>query len=1023
MSEPQDSLPALGVRRPWLVTVLHLLIVIAGLAALLGVEVRELPDVDRPIVSVRAVFPGASPETMDAEVTSLIEGAVARVSGVNTLESSSEENSARIRVEFQPGINLDAAAADVREAVSRVERELPDGLEQLTVYKSDEDAEPIVVLAASSDLYTEEALTRIVEKDIVPELISIAGVADVPLFGQRQRFLRVAVDPLRMTSYGLSISDLADVLREAALDVPVGSFRSRDQDLLVRTDASAVTEEAIADLVIRDGIRVADVASVLFAPEDAQSFGRLNGRRVVGFEIVRQAGSNTIEISAAVDRALTGLNQRLDGVKITKISDNAEFISGSVREVVRSLALATLVVCGVIWLFSGSLRITLVPSLAIPIALLGTLAVIWMLGFSINILTLLALVLATGLIVDDAIIVLENVQRRRQEGLGAKAAAVLGTQQVFFAVVATTAVLIAAFVPIAFLPGTAGRLFQEFGIVLAVAVTISSFVALSLVPASLAGFADGGTANASRPLARIGNRLTGFYENALSTSLRHPVITASFAIILGVGAAAMYPLLGQELLPDEDRGTLYVTASGPDGVGLAYTERQGDRIEDVLQPLLDSGEATALYTIIGRYDPNRAQVLVRLAPWDERQRSQQDIAAELQPILSRMPGASVRVSSPNSLGLRGEGGLEVALVGTDYTEIYQAARELADEIETGLPNLIRPRVSYQPTQPQISIEVDRRRATDLGVPLADLASTLRVMIDGMEVVDLNVGDDAIPIFLEAPSATINEPSDLANLYVRSGDSSLIPLSALVSLKEEGVAAELDRHAQRRGIEIDADVRTGYPLQSAVSDLRSSADRILPQGITFIPLGAAATLEETNRDALLTDAFALLIVLLLLIAQFESITSALVVMLIVPFGLAAALFALFVTGTTLNVYSQVGLIMLVGLMAKNGIILVEFADQLRDQGASVTDAIQKAAQVRLRPIVMTLVSTVFGALPLILSTGPGAEARHAIGWVVFAGLGLAAVFTLFLTPLVYRFIAPLSKPRGNAAASLERELQQ
>ncbi|MCR9259032.1 MAG: efflux RND transporter permease subunit [Pseudomonadaceae bacterium] len=1022
MSEPQNSLPALGVRRPWLVTVLNLLIVIAGVAALFGVEVRELPDVDRPIVSVRAVYPGASPETMDAEVTSLIEGAVARVSGVSTLESSSEENSARIRVEFQPGFDLDAAAADVREAVSRIERELPDGLEQLTVYKADQDAEPIVVLAASSDLYTEEALTRIVEQDIIPELISIAGVADVPLFGQRQRFLRVAVDPLRLTSFGLSISDLTLVLREAALDVPVGSFRSLDQDLLVRADASAVTEEAIADLVIKDGIRVADIASVLFAPEDAQSFSRLNGRRVVGLEVVRQAGSNTIEISAGVEQAMERLNQRLDGVQITKISDNAEFISGSVQEVVRSLALATMVVCSVIWLFSGSLRITLVPSLAIPIALLGTLAVVWVLGFSINILTLLALVLATGLIVDDAIIVLENVQRRRQEGLGAKAAAVLGTQQVFFAVIATTAVLIAAFVPIAFLPGTAGRLFQEFGIVLAVAVTISSFVALSLVPASLAGFADGGAAKVDRPFARIGRRFTGYYKKSLKTALRFPLVTTSLAIALALGAVALYPVLGQELLPDEDRGVLYVNASGPDGVGLAYTERQGDRIEDVLQPLLDSGEVAALYTIIGRYDPNRVQVLVRLAPWSERQRSQQAIAAEIQPILSRIPGASVRVSSPNSLGLRGEGGLEVALTGTDYPEIFAAARELADAIETEAPNLIAPRISYQPTQPQLSLEVDRRRATDLGVPLTDLASTLRVMIDGLEVVDLNVGDDAIPIFLEAPRASINEPADLANLFVRSGDANLIPLSSLVSLKEEGVAAELDRHAQRRGIEIDADVRAGYPLQSAVNDVRVLADRLLPQGIGFIPLGAAATLEETNRDALLTYAFALLIVLLVLIAQFESITSALVVMLIVPFGLAAALFALYITGTTLNVYSQVGLIMLIGLMAKNGIILVEFADQLRDGGASVAQAIQEAARVRLRPIVMTLVSTVFGALPLILSTGPGAEARHAIGWVVFAGLGLAAVFTLYLTPLAYRYIAPWSKPRGDAAASLERELR-
>ncbi len=1020
MNMQSADLAGLSVRRPWLVTVLNLLVVIAGLAALLGVEVRELPDVDRPIVSVRAEYLGASPETMDAEVTGLLEGAVARVSGVRTIQSSSEENSARIRVEFQPGVSLDAAAADVREAVSRSARELPDNLEQLTVYKADEDAEPIVVLAAYSDVLDEAALTRIVEQDIVPELISIAGVADVPLFGQRQRMLRVVVDPMRMSSFGLSITDVAAVLRQASLDVPVGSFRSSEQDLLVRADASAITESGIADLVVRDNIRIGDIASVVFGPEDASSFSRLNGRRVVGLEVVRQAGSNTIEIAGSVDRALERLNARFEEVELAKISDNAEFIRGSVWEVVVSLGLATLVVIAVIRLFSGSMRTTLVPSLAIPIALLGTVAAIWLLGFSINILTLLALVLATGLIVDDAIIVLENVQRRRQEGLGARAAAVLGTRQVFFAVVATTAVLIAVFVPIAFLPGTAGRLFREFGIVLAIAVIISSFVALTLVPAALSGYGDPGRSGRLQRHSKFGEMLAGFYQRSLSRALAYPVLTVLITLGLAASAGLLYPLLDQELLPEEDRGTLFVNASGPDGVGLEYTERQANRLENVLQPLLDSGIAESLYTIVGRYDPNRAQILAKLAPWDERP-SQQQITSELQSVLSAMPGSSVRISSPNSLGLRGSGGLEVALVGSEYPAIFSVAQEMAFAIETELDNVIQPRVSYQPTQPQLSVAVDRRRAVDLGVPLGELADTLQAMIDGKELVDLNVGDEAVPIFLEAPSGAIDEPADLVNLFVRAGDSGLVPLSSLVSLTESGVAAELDRHAQRRAIEIDAEVRAGYPLQSALNDLDSLAERILPPGIDLIPLGEAATLQEASRDAMITYAVALLVVFLVLVAQFESLTSGLVVMLVVPFGLAAAVFALFLTGTSLNVYSQVGLVMLVGLMAKNGIMLVEFADQLRDRGASVAEAIEEAASVRLRPIVMTLISTVFGALPLILSTGPGAEARHAIGWVVFAGLGLAAGFTLYLTPVAYRLIAPFSKPRSETAAGLEREL--
>ena len=1020
-----DDLPALGVRRPWLVTVMNLLIAITGLAALLAVEVRELPNVDRPVVSVRAVYPGASPETMDAKVTSIVEGAVARVSGVLDIRSSSEENNARIRIEFRPGADLDDAAAEVREAVSRVSRELPDDVEQLAVYKADEDAQEILQIAVMSDRHSEEALTRIIEQDIVPGLVALPGVAEVPLFGDREQVLRVTLDPLRLTSYGLTVSDVAAVLRQAPLDVPAGSFRSSDQELIVRADASVVTEDEIGRIIIRGGVRIADVATVFFSPADAVSHVRLDGRGVIGMGVVRKAGSNTIEISAGVRTALGRLDQRFDDIDFVVISDSADFIRGSVREVVTSLLLAIAVVIATIRVFSGSLRLTLIPAVAIPVALLGTLSAIWLFGFSINILTLLALVLATGLIVDDAIVVLENIQRRRRQGLGASAAAVLGTRQVFFAVVATTAVLVAVFVPIAFLPGTAGGLFREFGLVLAVAVTISSFVALSLVPSAMAHTPVGDQTEG--PLMQrvhaAGARLGRLYGTAVERTLDHPLITLAVAILAAVSAAGLYGQLERELLPPEDRGRIYAYATGPDGVGLTYTERQASRLEDLFRPLVESGEVERLYTVVGRYDPNRARVLAPLAPWSERERSQQEIQAELAPLLAAMPGARAGTYSPNSLGLRGAGGggIEVALVGNDYEEIHAAARDFAAAIDSELPRLGQASISYQPTQPQLSVRIDRRRAADLGVLLPDLATTLRAMIDGEEIIDLSVGDQAVPILLEGGSGAIEDPSDLVNLYVRSSDGALVPLSAMVSLVEEGVASELDRQDQRRAIEVDAEIEPGYPLQSAIDDLEALADRMLPPGISMITQGEAATLQETTRDTLITYGFALLIVFLVLVAQFESLTSALVVMLIVPFGLAATVFALFLTGTSLNIYSRVGLILLIGLIAKNGILMVEFADQLRDRGASVREAISGSARVRLRPVTMTLVSTVFGALPLILSSGPGAEARHAIGWVVFGGLGLAALFTLFLTPVLYLGIARFSSPRSTAEASLDAQL--
>ena len=516
----QGGLTELGVRRPWLVLVVNLLIAIGGLAALLAIEVRELPDVDRPIVSVRAFLPGASPETMDAEVTRLLEGAAARVSGALEINSASEENNTRIWIEFRSDIDVDQAASDVREAVSRIERDLPDAVEQLSVFKADERSEEIIRIAVKSNVYAEEALNRVIEQDIVPRFISLPGVADVPLFGSRQRVLRIILDPLRLTSYGLTVADVTAVLRAAPLDVPAGSFRAGDQQLLVRADAAVTKEEDIASLIIRDQIRIGNVAKVAFSPEDSTGFVRLNGERVVGIGIIRQAGSNTIEIAEGVRTAVKDINDRMNGVTLQVISDDSIFIRGSVREVITTLLISILVVIGTIRLFTGSMRLTLIPAIAIPVSLLGTLAASWALGFSINILTLLALVLAAGLIVDDAIVVLESVQQRRSEGAGPSAAAVTGTRRVFFAVIATTAVLVAVFIPIAFLPGTAGRLFQEFGLVLAVAVAISSFVALSLVPAAMANLPP--AAPKERRLAVIGMQLAERYHRSLRFVLNAP---------------------------------------------------------------------------------------------------------------------------------------------------------------------------------------------------------------------------------------------------------------------------------------------------------------------------------------------------------------------------------------------------------------------------------------------------------------------------------------------------------------------
>ncbi|MDC0601426.1 efflux RND transporter permease subunit [Aliiglaciecola sp.] len=943
-----NDLPSLSVRRPVLIVVVNLLIMIAGLAALSGLEVRELPDVDRPRLTVTANFPGGSPETVDTEVTSRLEGAIARVSGVKAIRAQSEEGFSRTVVEFRPGVNLEDAANETREAISRVQRELPDDVERLSIIKADNDAQAVVNLAVSSSAMSMEAMTDVVETDLAPLFLSIPGVADVRLNGDRERVLRVTLEPLRLTSFGLSVTEVANALRLAPFDVPAGSLRSTDQTLIVRADATSVTAAQVKDIVIQGDTRIGDVADVYFGPADSQSLVRLDGTPVIGLGILRQASSNTIEISDEVLAMVEELRLRFPELDITVTSDDAEFIRGSVAEVITSLAFTIALVVATLWLFIGSGRATIVPALA------------------------------------------------------------------------TTAVLVAVFIPIAFLPSTAGRLFREFGGVLATAVIISSFVALSLVPALTAKLPL--KKNAKHFLSGFGQRCLNGYIRSLQWCLRHSWVVLLFSVVSAIAAYQVYTSLDNELLPSEDRGNIRIFARGPDGVGINFMDRQADKMEAALAPFVEAGEIKSVYTVVGQWDPNIVFIRVPLEPWSQREQSQQDIINKLRPKVAAIPGAPGRAFGGNSLNLRGQGGgLELALTGEDYDEIYQAALAFKEAIESRLPDFGNARISYQPTQPQLRVNIDRRRAEELGVNFSDISSTLRAAINGDDIADLNVGDQSIPIILQASNANLSNPSDLTNLYVSSRNGGLVPLSSLAFITEEGVAAELERHAQRRAIEIDIELADDASLQSAVESLRSLGQEVLPNGIGLVFLGEARTFQETSNQVMLTYILAFVIVLLVLAAQFESVNSAVVVMLTVPFGIAAAIFALYLTGTSINIYSQIGLVMLIGLLAKNSILLVEFADQLRDRGFEVKDAIIEAGKVRLRPIMMTLVSTILGGLPLILSTGAGAESRNAIGWVVFGGLGIAVVFTLYLTPVLYSLLARLTKPRADEAKRLEQEL--
>ena len=1014
------GLAGLSVRRPYLAAVMNLMIIIAGIGALFGLEVRELPDVDRPIVVVRANFPGASPTTVDAEVTSVVEGAVARVEGVVSVRSSSEEGNFRVRAEFRPDRDLNVAANDIREAVSRIERGLPNEVEDLFVIKSENDAAPVIEIAVWSEAGGLDGLTRRIEDEVVPELMAIDGVADVAIYGDRERVLRVEVDPRRLAAYSLSIGEVSALLSAAQFDVPVGSFEADQLKVLVRADASVVDPTEIEHLILRDSIRLGDVADVYFAPATAFSHARLDGRLIVNLGIIRQASSNTVGISDDVRKAITQLEHRLPDLRFAVTNDEAVFVLGAIVEVLAALAMAFGIVIAVIWLFIGRIGATLAPALAIPVALGGSLAAIWLLGFSINLVTLLALVLATGLVVDDAIVVIENIQRRRAEGYGPRAAAVIGTKQVFFAVLATTATLVAVFVPISFLPSAAGRLFTEFGFVLAIAVILSSFVALTLVPMIASRIETLGQSNGSNTLGR---HLATLYDHALRPTLAAPLIALTVAALVAGSAAFVYGNLGEELIPAEDRGVVIVSMQGPDGVGLDHTDRYVEAVEQMFAPWVESGVARNLYSITGRFDLNRGEVGARLVDWGERSVTQADIEADIRAELATLVGVHARIRGGNSLGLRGTqgDGLFIALNGPSYPRIAEAAFDFADHL-AAVPGLSGVRVHYQATQPQLSIQVDRARASDLGVPMSELSATLRALVDEDRLMDLTIEGVGVPVVLQSAAGVVRDPVDLLNLYVRSDSGSLVPLSQLVAFTEEGVAAELDRYGQRRAVEITASVAPELSLRDAVDRTRALARDVLPPDIGLLFSGEAATLEETSSDLMATFVIALVVVFLVLVAQFESVTSALVVMLTVPFGVCAAVFALWLTGTTVNIYSQIGVLMLIGIMAKNGILLVEFADQLRDKGARPIEAAYEAARVRLRPIAMTLVSTVLAGLPLIFGDGPGAEARAAIGWIVFGGLGLAAMVTLLLTPAAYTLVAGLSGPRAASADALEADFE-
>lgn len=1014
------------IRRPVLTVVLNLLIIVAGYTALQGIEIRELPNVDRPIVTVRASYEGATPETMDAQITAIIESAVSRVQGVTSISSTSSYGSSRVTIEFSSSTNLESAAMDVRDAVSGIRRQLPEDMrDDPSVVKADADASPIMRLVISAEKLSESELTDLVNNVIEDRLAAVEGVASATSYGLRARTIEVRVNQVALAGRGLSLSDLMAAIGKASVTGPSGALDNPTQRLLVKAEAPIQTPEEVGALELNSTTRVSDVAFVRWGYQEASAITRLDGKTAVGMEIVRQAQSNTIGISDGIRAAITELKRSLPpGVDISIISDDAVFIEEAVREVVIALVIASVIVVIVILLFLASIHATIAPTIAIPISLIGTLAAIWMAGFSLNIITLLALVVATGLVVDDAIIVIENIARHRTMGAGPRAAAVLGTREIVFAVLATTATLVAVFIPVSFMPGIVGNLFSEFGFVMAFSVTVSSFVALTLCPMLAAKIGTGHHAPRETPsrLDRVATAFGRFYARVLELCLRFRWIFVAICLAFAVAAYGAFRLVPSEITPTEDRSVININISAQQSANLDYVAKKIVPVEEALEELKKKGEITGILTTVGRGSPNRASIVAPLAPWRERKRSQQEIQAELQAKFANIAGLSISTSSPNSLGIRGGGqGLRFAVTGTDYTKIADGATALAQKLSQ-TPGFRSARTDFDTTQPQLSVRIDREAATKLGVPIDAITSLINTMVDYSKAADLFVGEEIVEIQVKPGGRPIDDPSDLNNLFVKTGNGRFVALSTLVKMEEVAIAPTLAREGRRRAVPVSAQLDDGVYLSDAVQALRTVAPEVLGPDMSITLLGEAKTLSETAQSTTFVFAVAFLVVFMVLAAQFENVISALVIMVTVPFGLAAAVFAILLSGGSLNVYSQIGLVLLVGVMAKNGILMVEFADQKRDEGMSVGDAIRTAAVTRLRPVSMTAIAAVVGAFPLVIATGAGAEARLALGWVIIGGLGFATIFTLLLVPVAYRILAPLSKPRAHETQILIDELK-
>jgi multidrug efflux pump len=932
-----------------------------------------------------------------------------------------------VTIEFDSGVDIDVAANDVRDAVGRVRGELPEEADEPEVVKSDADADPVMRIAVTSDRMTTAEITDYVDRLIVDRIATLDGVANVNLVGERPFAVRIWLDRRALAARNLTVSDVEAALRRNNIELPAGEVESFNRQLSVRLNSRLDSIEdfraIVLDRVAGYPVRLGDVARVEPGVADDTTVVRTNGTDAVGLWILRQSQSNTLEISKAVRAEMKAMERSLpQGMKIIVGSDDALFVGASIREVVTALFISLALVVAVILLFLKSVRATLIPAITIPVALIGSFLLIGLWGFSLNTLTLLALLLSIGLVVDDAIVVLENIQRRIEEGESPLVASLKGARQVTFAVIATSLTLIAVFVPLSFMPGQVGRLFVEFGWVMAGTVAISTFVALTACPAL-----------ASKVLRARRARRDGrahrppfvqrAYRVLLTRAIGMPLVVLPVTLAITAGAALFYDSLPRELAPREDRGVGFVPLTAPQGSTVPHSDMAARQVEEIIQPFVESGEIETVFTFTGWGGRAwRSFVVFRLAPWEERDRPVSALVAELAPRMGEVTIARGFPVTPAGLGLRGNSTpVRVVIGGPDFESVEGWATEFLRRAEQ-VEGLVNPEINFEENLPQLDIGIDRERADDLGISAEVIATTLQTMLASREVTTFVSRGREYPVLVQAEDEDRRTPTDIENIFIRASDGeTLVPLGALVTLKENAAAPSLQRFDRLPSIQLSGALAPDAELGDVLTRLETIATEILPAEAKLGYDGQSRTYKDTSGGLGVVFVLALVIVYLVLAAQFESFLHPVVIMLTVPTGVAGAIYAMVVGGLSLNVYSQIGIILLIGLISKNGILIVEFANQLRDEGREVRDAVIEASVLRLRPIMMTAISTVLGALPLVLASGAGAESRIAVGTVIIAGLSLATVLMLFVTPILYDLLARFTQPRGAVEKALEAEL--